>query len=477
MGSAVIVNNRVALSSTAAHAAVGGSRLLYIANRPGAVKLKTGDDIRIERENEMMAKLGYIGFRPGSVAGPDARHALFDLNGIPEKNEVRRRLAETSSAIITTVVSVRNEDAEALELLTKEQWERAVRANWPRYVERLGVIAPENVEFVAAFHVSKTSHHVHIFTWDRSGEFDSLLPRRRMVEANDELCALMLRPRQEALNLARTESRDELVAMMRSTVGADAALAERVRERLPESGSLRYRSIAKRAPEAARAVEGEVRAAVRASPDMAEARQRHVDAVRENARLKSLSGGALEAYVRATERDLDARLCNAAIAAALPTEGRARASVAARPAARPDAGAQPELAPRDRRRATALREELHSCLTARERSALAASMAGKEGGPAEAEQALRKLPLARTWAATGTGSIGTAAARAAPAIARLLAEPTARRRRGDAGDEAGHAALRALERLARAAWRVLRLARHAPRAAAQAEVPTPKMKG
>ncbi len=53
MGSAVIVNNRVALSSTAACAAVGGSRLLYISNRPGAVKLKTGDDIRIERENEM----------------------------------------------------------------------------------------------------------------------------------------------------------------------------------------------------------------------------------------------------------------------------------------------------------------------------------------------------------------------------------------------------------------------------------------
>lgn len=53
MGSAVIVNNRVALSSTAACAAVGGFRLLYISNRPGAVKLKTGDDIRIERENEM----------------------------------------------------------------------------------------------------------------------------------------------------------------------------------------------------------------------------------------------------------------------------------------------------------------------------------------------------------------------------------------------------------------------------------------
>ena len=38
-GSSIIVNNRVALAGTASHAAVGATRLLYIANRPGAVKL------------------------------------------------------------------------------------------------------------------------------------------------------------------------------------------------------------------------------------------------------------------------------------------------------------------------------------------------------------------------------------------------------------------------------------------------------
>lgn len=67
-GSSIIVNNRVALAGTASHAAVGATRLLYIANRPGAVKLKSEDDLRVERENALMAQLGYIGFRPGSVA-------------------------------------------------------------------------------------------------------------------------------------------------------------------------------------------------------------------------------------------------------------------------------------------------------------------------------------------------------------------------------------------------------------------------
>lgn len=84
-GSKIVVNHRVMLSRSAHHSAIGGSRLLYIANRPGAVRVKSYDDLRIERENERMAKLGYIGFRPGSVPEPNGGHALFDAHGVPER--------------------------------------------------------------------------------------------------------------------------------------------------------------------------------------------------------------------------------------------------------------------------------------------------------------------------------------------------------------------------------------------------------
>lgn len=387
MSSKVIVNNRVALRSTAAHAAVGGSRLLYIANRPGAVTLKTEDDLRIERENELMAKLGYIGFRPGSVTEPNSGHALFDLSGIPERRKVARKLSETDSAIITTVVSVRNEDAEGLGLLTKQQWERAVRAFWPRYIERLGIIAPENIEFVAAFHISQTSRHVHIFTWDRSGDFNSLLPRSRMMEANDELRSLMLRPRQEALNLARTEARDELVASARELVCHEGELAEAIRTQIPESGSIKFRAIARRAPENARTIREKTLEAVLSSQRTRRLYNSYLDTVRENAGLKSLSGDALEAYVRAARNDLDARICNAAIASAMPRPTRPRLDESRTDTvglddgmAGSDSGAEAALLPRERKRMTSLGEELSSILSGRERESLAKSLATTEPG-------------------------------------------------------------------------------------------------
>ena len=63
-----------------------------------------------------MAKLGYVAFRPGSVAEPNAGHALFDAHGVPVRAEIQRELKETESAIITSVVSVRREDAAELGL-------------------------------------------------------------------------------------------------------------------------------------------------------------------------------------------------------------------------------------------------------------------------------------------------------------------------------------------------------------------------
>ena len=182
-GSQLVVNHRVALHGSAQHAAIGGSRVLYIANREGAVALKTDDDLRIERENARMTALGYIAYRPGSIPEPNAGRALFDACGVPERARIQRELRETSSAIITSVVSVRREDAESLGLTTKQDWERLLRSQWARYVEGLGIMEPQDVRWVAAFHVNQRNNlHVHVITWDGSGRLNSLLPRRRMAE-------------------------------------------------------------------------------------------------------------------------------------------------------------------------------------------------------------------------------------------------------------------------------------------------------
>ena len=152
-GSQLVINHRVAMRGSAQHAAISGTRVLYIANREGAVVLKTDDDLRIESENTRMAALNYISYRPGSVPEPNAGHALFDACGIPERARIRRELRETSSAIITSVVSVRREDAPALGLETKQAWERLLRSQWAKYVEGLQIMQVQDVRWVAAFHV------------------------------------------------------------------------------------------------------------------------------------------------------------------------------------------------------------------------------------------------------------------------------------------------------------------------------------
>lgn len=234
-GSSFIVNRQVALPGSAEHGGIGSSRILYIANRQGAVLDKTDDDLRIRAQNERMAKLGYIEFRPGSVPERNSCHALFDQSGIPERAKVQRELKEAQGAILTSVVSVRREDAEALRLSTKQDWERFLRANRENHVEAIGVIERENIRWVAAFHVNQENNlHCHVFTWSRKpGEFDSLIPKERLASAQQGLAALALRPEQERLGLRRTEARDELVEAVMERCRQSESLQARVRQSLP----------------------------------------------------------------------------------------------------------------------------------------------------------------------------------------------------------------------------------------------------
>lgn len=307
-GSKVVVNHQVMLRGATSHGAVGRSRLLYIANRPGAVALKTDDDLRIERENERMAKLGYVAFRPGSVAEPNAGHALFDAHGVPVRAEIQRELKETESAIITSVVSVRREDAAELGLSTKQDWERLLRSQWPNYVESLGVMAPENVRWVAAYHIGDKSGipHCHVFTWDASGQFDSLLPKQRMARANDDLRAFLLKPQREELSLVRAQARDELVSSMRNMQLTDGQVRA-IAQALPAEGSLKYAKLAKFHPDAVKPVDEAVAEALKSNADMAAVAKRYRAAVVEHGELKGLTGDALQAHIAAADADLRTR--------------------------------------------------------------------------------------------------------------------------------------------------------------------------
>lgn len=466
-GSQLVVNHRVALHGSAQHAAIGGSRVLYIANREGAVALKTDDDLRIERENARMTALGYIAYRPGSIPEPNAGHALFDACGVPERARIQRELRETSSAIITSVVSVRREDAESLGLTTKQDWERLLRSQWARYVEGLGIMEPQDVRWVAAFHVNQRNNlHVHVITWDGSGRLNSLLPRRRMAEANDVLRAHVLRPQREMLNLERTQARDELVSQIRNMELGRETFAQ-LRASLPAEGSLKHALLARHHPESAKAVDEAVRRIVASDPELGALLERHERAALGQARLKELTGDALEARSHAVKADLGRRLGNALISNV--REKAPSPHVAAIESPRPTPKGKELLpTPLARRQAESIAEELSCCLSAKERAVLASGIARsvKSGAPLakEAVSAARKAPAVKA-AASADALASTVAANVA-GIGALAGRAV-----GSEGGDAGEGALRWS---LRATARALALAVHCARMQSTAPVLKPK---
>lgn len=448
--SKLIVNHEVHLAGSVSHAALGLSRLLYIANRPGSVCLKTEDDLRLEQNQELVAKLGYVEFRPGAVKERNSGHGLFDQDGIPSRARIQNELKETQSAVITSVVAVRREDAEAMRLFTKQDWERFLRAHWADSVASMGVMDRQDVCWVAAYHVNcLENYHCHVFTWSKSGEFDSLLPKRQMNEAREGLQEHAVAPLRLEANLVRTQARDELVRLLRE---AELPKAEESRlvESLPAEGSLKYANLARFAPEARNSVDECVDAALKRDERLISLYERHMSAVRRSYDVNGDEGRKLEAKLAAAESDIRRRMGNAVLE-------NVRAGIFDVPCAPEEkhlpifadipAGYPPVRLIAEQREERKLSEELASCV-----KGPVARIAG-DSLSFNAEL-LGKLPTVRLIASghsttpVAVGQAISSAASSLGSLARMTVEPVAR------SDPSGQVSLAVLG----AAARMLRLA-------------------
>lgn len=456
--STIIVNHRVVRAASPKRGAVSSYRLGYIATRPGAVAFLTEDDRRLARQEEQVEReLGYIGFRPGVQlpSGEMAPHALFDQHGIPDRREMARELRDNQGAVITSVVSVRLEDAEGLGLSTRQDWERLLRSHWQKGVERLGIMAPEDIRWVAAVHRNGTSIHAHVFTYDASGRFDSLIPMREMEDFRENLTRQALGPAREALNLVRTQARDELVHGLRDRLTEEDR--ERIRQALPPSGSLKYASLSKTHPESKEAIDRVVAERVSASPELDAAMERYVEAAAGHAKLRSLEGARLQAHMEAARGDIAARLGNAAI-----SESRTEPRAAPEPPEYDPGSLESDEAPSQalRKREEAFAEEASACLDGGERLSLVDALRSLDAKAARDE--LRKLPSVRAAAQEGgfVSSLGASLETGASRVVSILGAD--RSGRGDLGDDAGAVSLRLI-------GRALGIALPAPKAKRAAE--------
>ena len=174
------------------------------------------------------------------LAAGERSGTCFGQRGLIDPEKLKRELEESHSHLITSVVSVRREDAARLGLSTKEGFQKLLRKEWTRQCEQWGVIAPQDIRWAAWFHTdNEASLHAHVVTWDRSGRFsepNALIPRSQVWSSQSGLRREALRDSIATLNHERTLLRDYISYRIKVDFGhkrdedKERSLANRARQ-------------------------------------------------------------------------------------------------------------------------------------------------------------------------------------------------------------------------------------------------------
>lgn len=130
--------------------------------------------MRSERDDSARAALDYIsreGEFTGKGAGRQVDATLWGERGPVSRAEVERSLND-AGCFMSSIVTVDRRYADELNLSTKEDFQRLMRATWRESAERWGVFEHEgDIDWVAAYHTdAANSLHVHVYTWGRAGD-------------------------------------------------------------------------------------------------------------------------------------------------------------------------------------------------------------------------------------------------------------------------------------------------------------------
>ncbi len=103
--------------------------------------------------------LKYINERPYS-------HGLFGENGAEDLVEVSKEIKNCKSFVWRGIVSLREDEAEKLGYLEKQQWQDMLRKKVPDMASEMG-IGIDNIRWSAAVHMEKGHPHAHIMFWEK----------------------------------------------------------------------------------------------------------------------------------------------------------------------------------------------------------------------------------------------------------------------------------------------------------------------
>lgn len=210
-------------------------------SKGGIDRAPTEDDLRLAKrlwcEREFGDRVDYAtraGRWAGKGAGLMADASLWGQHGPLSKEAVVASAAASGSYILESLVAVKRSEAEALGIVTKQDFERMLRATWVDNVLKWGIVERrEDVRWAAAYHTdAPESIHVHVFTWSAAGDFKfgMRVGRKATFEGGSIVRAYAMRRAMEPRNEMQSFLRDAINLKAQALMGAriDAARWARV---------------------------------------------------------------------------------------------------------------------------------------------------------------------------------------------------------------------------------------------------------
>lgn len=197
------------------------------------------------REGRYSGRNEELPMERGQVSG-----GCWDQMGIKDTAELKREIVDSGSDYVRTTISVKREDAAALNLRTKEDFQRLMRAEWAKHVEGWGIMEARDIRWAAFFHTDNPVNlHVHVITWDASGQLRDqgarTIPKENLMRSEAELRKVALRPLTARLSDERYFLREFIRARVDHDLGCRiseerAALLEEKRGRAGLEMSCRF---------------------------------------------------------------------------------------------------------------------------------------------------------------------------------------------------------------------------------------------
>lgn len=194
-------------------------------------------DERLRNREKNVAHLLYIAYRTGTAlpddspvdpleaAGggnkPDA-HGLFSSlsTGAVQPRIISKQILMHDGIVWRILLSLREEDAQRLGLITRTQWEDAMRQIVPELAGHLRIAEPE-LKWVAAYHRERGHPHVHVIFWENPARRKrGLLTRHEFRLVGKSLRMAIYGPEMARLQAERAAVRDLIGEEAKDASGA-----------------------------------------------------------------------------------------------------------------------------------------------------------------------------------------------------------------------------------------------------------------